>query len=345
MAQGAGDIAPNKRRDAGFLSSASQFALPIGSHVKPGSVHGYYIDLRIKPWTSEWPVPGREAPERTLFVDVIQWGLGCWEHYLAGEGEAWLAAARGAADALVAEQEREGPRAGGWVHLRAFRHTYALRPPWLSSMAQGEGASLLVRMYAETGQERYAEAARRALLPLAVDSADGGVRALLQGRPFPEEYPTSPPSFVLNGAMFAMWGLHDVGVGLGDGDALSNFQASVDMLASNIHRWDLGYWSQYDLFKHPLANISSSFYHDLHINQLRVMHQLAPRPALAAMADRWDADTRSAANRRRALAHKALFRLVVPRKGWLARRLPWSPLWGLPPEGATLDAGAPTEAV
>jgi hypothetical protein len=191
-------------------------------------------------------------------------------------------------------------------------------------MVQGEGASLLVRLFKETGKEHYAEAARRALLPLELDAASGGVQALLEGRPFPEEYPTTPPSHVLNGGMFAMWGLHDVGVGLDERATLAAFAQAVDTLAANLHLWDLGYWSRYDLFPHPVPNVASSFYHDLHINQLRAMHQLSPRADLAETAARWADYAASARHRGRALAQKAVFRMLVPRNRLLAQRLPWS---------------------
>jgi heparosan-N-sulfate-glucuronate 5-epimerase len=324
----ANDRAPRGRSQASFFSSVASFSLPEGAHVTPGAVRGYYIDMGIKAETPDWPPPGMPAAELRLHVATIQWALGAYEHYLAGEGDAWLAVALKCAEELLGEQEASGSLAGGWVHARPFPHTFALRPPWLSAMSQGEGASLMVRMYAETGDERYAQAARRALLPLKLDAADGGVRAALNGRAFPEEYPTSPPSFVLNGGMFAMWGLHDVGVGLAEPEVLSDFELAVDTLAGNLDSWDLGYWSRYDLFPHPVPNVASSFYHDLHVKQLRMTNLLAPRPQLAAGAERWAAYADSAFNRRRAFAGKALFRLVVPRNRALARRLPWSTIDG-----------------
>jgi heparosan-N-sulfate-glucuronate 5-epimerase len=117
-------------------------------------------------------------------------------------------------------------------------------------------------------------------------------------------------------------------VALDDAPAREAFEQAVDTLAENLHRWDVGYWSRYDLFPHPVLNVASSFYHNLHINQLRAMNRLAPRPALAATADRWALNAASAAARRHALARKVLFRIVVPRNISIARRLPWSPLRG-----------------
>jgi heparosan-N-sulfate-glucuronate 5-epimerase len=311
----------SKRGQAGFLSSAASFFLPVGERFDASGVRGYYIDMSVKAGSPVWP-----GDAQWIHVAATQWGLGCFERYLAGDGEVWLAAATERAGELVARQHPDGPLAGGFVHTDTFPHTFSLRPPWLSAMAQGEAASLLVRIFNETGDERYAEAARRALLPLSVDAVAGGVRAMLDGLSVPEEYPTQPPSFVLHGAIFALWGLYDVGAALDDASASDAFEEALDTLAENLHRWDLGYWSRYDLFPHAVLNVASSFYHDLHINQLHAMHRLAPSDQLVEMAERWQRYAASPSCRRRAFARQALFRLVVPRNSVLAKRLPWSPL-------------------
>jgi heparosan-N-sulfate-glucuronate 5-epimerase len=310
----------SKRDSAGFFSSAKSFFLPVGEHFAPGAVRGYYIDLRVKTST-----PKRHPGEATLHVGSIQAGLGCFERYLSGEGDAWFNAARGYAAELVSSQQSDGPLAGGFIHRAPLRHTYALRPPWISAMAQGQAASLLVRIFQETGEQRLADSARRALEPLGVDVGAGGVSAMLDGGRFPQEYPTQPPSHVLNGGIFAIWGLYDVGVALSDAPARAGFETALDTLVENLYRWDVGYWSRYDLFPHPKTNVASSFYHDLHVNQLRAMHRIAPRHQLAETSERWARYAASPACRWRAVAHKASFRVLVPRNRLLANRLPWSP--------------------
>jgi heparosan-N-sulfate-glucuronate 5-epimerase len=305
-----------------FLSSS--FRLGRGRHVDPAGVRGYPIDFSSK---ADEPtvLPGfLDEPGRYLWVAHAQRGLGCFERWVAGEGEEWLDGARRAADVLVERQAAGGAHDGGWVQLRPYPHTYVLEPPWVSAMAQGEGASLLVRLHRETGADRYAEAARRGLRPMRVPSRDGGASALLDGRPFPEEYPTDPPSFVLNGAIFALWGLRDVALGLGDGDAAREFDAGVDALAASIKRWDTGAWSRYDLHPHRVVNVSSGAYHDLHVAQLEAMDALAPRPELRAAAERFAAYAASPARRAGAMARKALFRVAEPRGARVARLLPWA---------------------
>ena len=191
-------------------------------------------------------------------------------------------------------------------------------------MAQGEVASLLARMHRETGEERYADAALRALAPLRVPSARGGAEALLGGGPFYEEYPTDPPSFVLNGAIFAIWGVYDVSLDLDPDRAGRDFADSLDVLASNIERWDSGYWSLYDLFPHPVPNVASAAYHLLHTTQLRAMQLIAPRPEIVRTAVNFERYSESRLNEARAFAVKAGFRIVVPRNRFFAHRLPWS---------------------
>jgi hypothetical protein len=230
-----------------------------------------------------------------------------------------------AGDYLLERQVLSGPRAGSWLEADELLHTYRIPAPWPSGMAQGECASLLVRLHLETGRADFAEAAQRALLPYSVPSGQGGVQALLHGRPFPEEYPTEPPSFVLNGAIFAIWGLHDVWRGLDDAQAGRQFTEATDMLAENIQRWDLGYWSRYDLYPHPgVTNVANFNYHRLHIEQLRALHGMEPRPQFEATAERFASYETHRSNRARAYAHKVAFRLVVPRSPFLAERLPWA---------------------
>ena len=318
------ELPPPTRNSAGFFSSAKTFSLPTGSRIDPTGLDGYYIDMRIKAETPAWPPDWFGRGEKQLHVDVAQWGLGALERYLAGEGEAWLDAALKVAHHLVAEQEDDGPQTGAWVHRFRYPHSLPLPAGWPSAMAQGEAASLLTRLNRHRAEDRFLEAAAAAMKPLRLAVSEGGVQASLGGAPFPEEYPTDPPSFVLNGAIFALWGIRDAGHALGDSSLLADFDAGVDTLAANIHRWDIGYWSRYDLFPHPVLNPASSFYHALHTSQLEAMLLLAPRPQLVEARDRFGAYAASRSAARRAFARKALFRLAVPRNRHFAHRLPWT---------------------
>jgi hypothetical protein len=304
-----------------LFSSAKSFFLPLGPAIDADGVRGYPIDLRVKAQTPSWP-PAELANAPDSYVGIAQYGLGAYERWLAGSGEEWLASAQAVGQHLVDRQQADG----SWLHPKPFPHTFPLGAFWRCGMAQGEAASLLVRLHLAFGDPVLADAAVRALAPLSLPREQGGVCALLDGRPWPEEYPTDPPSFVLNGAMFALWGMRDVGVGLGDAAASQAFQEGVDSLAANLHRYDNGWWSLYSLYPHPVIGVASSFYHDLHINQLQAMDLLATRPEFRPTRIRWAAYAQSPWNRRRAFASKAVFRMIVPRNHLLARRMPWTRL-------------------
>ena len=306
------------------FGTTGDFVAPPGSRVDPDDPTGYYIDLRAKADSPDFPPIWWPRMPSEPRVVVAQWALGCWEHYLAGDGEQWLAAARWAADRLLEQQHPSGPYAGGWTHEYGFRHTYRIDPPWMSGMAQGQAASLLIRIHRETDEERYAHAALAALAPMRVPVSAGGVGGSLGGGWFPEEYPTDPPSHVLNGAIFGAWGAYDVAVALGDRDADALAHEGFETLAASLSRFDTGSWSRYDLFPHPVSNIASPMYHQLHINQLRAMAAISPDPRFPATADRFERYAASRGNVLRAYAHKVAFRLLVPRNRFLAHRLPWN---------------------
>jgi hypothetical protein len=107
----------------------------------------------------------------------------------------------------------------------------------------------------------------------------------------------------------------------GDADSARAFAEGADTLARNLHRWDSGYWSRYDLFPHPVLNVASSFYHALHTSQLEAMNVIAPRPVFADTARRFAAYADSRLSRNRAFARKVFFRLAVPRNEFMSKRM------------------------
>lgn len=285
--------------------------LPLGSAIGETEVRGYYIDFRAKTDTSRWPPPWFPWPGFHRFMGLAQWGLGAYERYLLGEGDEWLEAASAAARHVFDQQSRDGRLRGGWPEPHAAIHTFRTGENWLSAMAQGQCMSLLVRIGLETGDDRFIESARAGLEPMRIRTGEGGVLASLGEGVFLEEYPTEPPSLVLNGGIFALWGVYDVWRAFGDERAAGLFRDSLETLCEHIVQWDTGFWSRYDLYPHRVANVASPSYHALHVAQLTALDLLSPSEALATAAARFRRYGRSRLNRTRALVHKAAFRLLV----------------------------------
>jgi hypothetical protein len=201
---------------------------------------------------------------------------------------------------LRASQDAEG----GWRYPVPVRR-YRVAPGWYSAMAQGLAISVLLRAHDQTGQRSYLDAAGAAgglmLRPLG---AGGCAHYDEAGRPFLEECPADPPGHILNGAVFAIIGLYEYEERARPVDARA--VPAGRRLAGQLGRYDLGYWSRYDLrFTAP----ASLAYHCLHISLLEVAARLLADDAFGRTAARWRAYLRSPGRRLRAAAGKARFAL------------------------------------
>uniref|UniRef100_A0A183A2Z4 Heparosan-N-sulfate-glucuronate 5-epimerase n=1 Tax=Echinostoma caproni TaxID=27848 RepID=A0A183A2Z4_9TREM len=73
--------------------------------------------------------------------------------------------------------------------------------------------SLLVRAHNYTGDTVYFRSAQNALAVFNTSVAQNGIRSLFLNQPslpWYEEYPTEPGNFVLNGFIYALFGLYDL---------------------------------------------------------------------------------------------------------------------------------------
>ena len=284
--------------------------VPPGTAYDETSVRGYYID-----YGSKTGAPAFADPARLNAVDLIQLGLGWYERDLAGD--------RGARDEflrvcrLVEERaELAGDELRWWIRYPVPK--YRVSPPWCSALSQGQAASLFVRAHMATGEDRYAELAQRAVEPLVSERGSDLVTQTGAG-PILQEYPSDPPSHVLNGWISALWGLWDVRLGLDDPRADATLTATLASLRANLDAYDTGWWTRYSLYPLALQDLAKPIYQTFHVSQLRVLHRLTGDEHLREVAERWASYDRPVA-RALALAQKGLFAAVD-----LPRRRRWTP--------------------
>jgi heparosan-N-sulfate-glucuronate 5-epimerase len=197
-----------------------------------------------------------------------------------------------------------------WMHNFDWDYRDRLCAPWYSGLAQGQALSVLLRAHQISGDPGYLEAARNAFLSFTVDVSQGGVACRdKQGHLWFEEYIVSPPTHILNGFLWALWGVYDYFLASGDARARELFESAVQTLHGRLNDFDTGFWSLYEQSGTRLRMIASPFYHSLHIVQLRVMEKLTGDKFFGEFAERWDSYRASRMNRTRALAQKALFKL------------------------------------
>lgn len=215
------------------------------------------------------------------------------------------------ADWLVANLEKN--YAGLWVWNHHFNWEYRtpLKAPWYSGLAQGQGISVLVRAYQDTGVEVYLEAARRAFEAFLKTVDQGGVVYVDNyGHTWIEEYIVFPPTHILNGFIWASWGVYDYFLATNEPVAEKLFKQVIETMAANLRHYDTGFWSLYEQSGTRMKMLASPFYHSLHIIQLEIMHKLTGLKIFYDYAYKWRVYQNSQIKRTKALLYKTLFKLL-----------------------------------
>ena len=243
-------------------------------------------------------------------IAVAQWGLGNYNQFCRTAQPDSKRKFLLAANWLITHLEQNSLGVWLWNHHFDWEYRTPLRAPWYSGLAQGQGISLLVRAHAETGDHSFLQAADRAFISLQTPIADGGVMFTDdRGDPWIEEYIVSPPTHILNGFLWAAWGVYDFCLATSDSSVRALFDQFTKTLIRNLDSYDLGFWSLYEHSGTRLPMVASPFYHRLHVVQLRVMQQLTGNDIFARYADRWESYAQSRAKRTRALCYKSAFKL------------------------------------
>jgi len=207
------------------------------------------------------------------------------------------------ADWLVKNIKTKPKGFGVWEHNFILPY-YKFKTPWVHGMAQGLAISVLLRAYQISSDKKYLETAEKTCKAFEVDITDGGVRFVdEEGNTWIEEYALLPPPHVLNGFVFAIFGIYDFYRVTKDEDSLKLFEKETETLGKNIKKYDTGYWSLYNLLdKHP----ATKSYHELHIKQLDILYKLTNVDIFNEYAKRWKKYLHSSPNRSKAAIKRGL---------------------------------------
>jgi heparosan-N-sulfate-glucuronate 5-epimerase len=291
----------------------------INTRARPGQLGPYYMEFREKadyaghydaagiPMLDYWGAIGLQYNP----IAIAQWGLANYNRYCETNDEARWQKTLKAGEWLCANLEPNAHGLWVWNHHFDWDYRETLKAPWYSGLAQGQGVSLLLRAYAQSGEKKYLAAAERAFAPLTRPIAEGGVFYEDEEKNlWIEEYLVDPPTHILNGFLWALWGVFDYSLACPDSGAKAIFERGVTTLARNLQRYDTGYWSLYEQSGTRLKMIASPFYHRLHIVQLKVMAMLTGEKVFAEVVERWEGYTQRRSNRMRAFVEKSAFKLL-----------------------------------
>lgn len=278
------------------------------SHVNQGAgkiysvdeIRGYYNDLTEKVTKREdlgdkVPVSSVDTGETLYFsIEIFQYGLGAYDLYLINEDECMLVKVKAAADWAVDNQQEDG----SWITF-----TYENPEHPYSSMAQGEGISFLLRAYLGLHDDKYLDAAKRAVKFMLLPLEQGGTTKYEGADVYFYECTEDP--LILNGWIFSLWGVMDYCKFFDDAEVKKILDRTLNTLERRLPDFDIGYWSMYE----DGMRICSPFYHKLHIAQLNVMYELTGKEVYKTYADKFEKYQGNWINRNRAFVKKAMQKL------------------------------------
>jgi len=177
---------------------------------------------------------------------------------------------------------------GDWQYLFDWPGSKA---PWTSALAQGRGASVMLRAFLLSGEERFRTAAIKALDKFDKPLEEGGYQAIhpLTGLPYYEEYPSRPIG-VMNGFMASLLGCWEVAHWLGEEKARQLFDQGIVSLIAMTPHYLTSWWSVYDRnpdVKSP--NYNTPRYHRLVLSYFEILAVLSGNEEIAAQRDEWQA--------------------------------------------------------
>ena len=268
----------------------------VGTCYSKTEVMGYYNDLTEKVTRDEpnifIPKYHVDTGEEIYFsIGIFQYGLAAYDLFLTTHDEIYRNKLIACANWAVDNQQADG----GWdtFTFENPEHPY-------SSMAQGEGISMLIRAHIITQDEKYLSAVHKAKEFMLKAIEDGGTTNY-QGEDV-YLYECTHDPLILNGWIFSLWGLYDYSKYIQDSEVQMVLQATLASLKKKLPKFDIKYWSKYEDGK----RICSPFYHKLHIAQLTVMHDLFGDEIYKEYADKWEKYQRSFWNPKVAFIKKAM---------------------------------------
>jgi hypothetical protein len=154
------------------------------------------------------------------------------------------------------ENKIEDDRLGTYWLTEIPKPEYKVLTPWKSAFTQSRAISVLLRAWQNTGEEKYLDTAKKALIPFTYDIKNKGVTVFSKHGKFYEEYVAAEPTMVLDGHIFSLFGLNDFTRAVTkDIDKEYNekakglFNEGIESLLKWLPEYDLGFWLRFNMCK------------------------------------------------------------------------------------------------
>ena len=165
---------------------------------------------------------------------------------------------------------------------------YGLAADWRSGLAQGQAISALIRYYRYIGDPDVLSLICKLKTFMLLPEDKGGVVATSpEGMPWIEEYPSTPPSYVMNGFISAIFGLYEYcQLFPEDEDARGQLSQMLQSVKLSLPAYDTGDWALLDRYREPYPRANDGYMYG-YIDQLETLAQITGDPFFRYMSLRW----------------------------------------------------------
>lgn len=160
-----------------------------------------------------------------------------------------------------------------------------LAPPWYSGMAQGQALSAFTRLYQITQDpehRKWADQTFKSFTQLKAEDHPRWIAMIDNEYYWIEEYPLEKSTKVLNGYIFAIFGIYDYYQIHSDQQVKDLLQASLTTIYDHIHLYRINNEASLYGLKHDHQSVH---YHIVHMEQLEVLHQMTNEPYFREMKE------------------------------------------------------------
>ncbi|MCD4651960.1 MAG: D-glucuronyl C5-epimerase family protein [Candidatus Cloacimonetes bacterium] len=170
-------------------------------------------------------------------VEISCFSFSFWRDYHTHGDEFYINGFRACADFLVDWMTEDGymPYYFDWGHYPCAD----LPSPWVSGMAQGQNLATLSRAYHHFGEDKYLQAMNKIYRTMYSNIGDFWVVGFENDYYWIEEYPSPNFCHVLNGMMYALWGLWDYYAVTGEIGALRLLEAGIRSIIDHHMDWNM----------------------------------------------------------------------------------------------------------
>ncbi len=189
---------------------------------------------------------------------------------------------------------------------------FATKAPWSSALAQARGASVMLRAWLHSKNERYLNSAKNAVKSFSLATDAGGFL-----HPFThedchyyEEYPAMPTG-VINGFMASLISLWELHYWLNEKWLTTLWQNGLAALEKMLPYYSTGWWSLYDRdINTPIQNVNSPRYHQMEMGYLQVLSVLSGSEKIFSEFKNRYYQYKRVSSRGRALSHKFIRKIL-----------------------------------